>query len=229
MQYAPVPSWENTELQKLSAEGQLSGVPPQVLSAIDLAESSGQGGGVNGSGYGGFFGLGASTQYPTGRTSSAMLAGTDPNSFDQQAIIAAGEFASLLESHNMDPLAAERAYQGGGSEGTSIFQTYGIGGTPIDASVNPNSAATLTGNSNGNTDSTVWGHVGPFQVSTPYGFLSRAVLMLVGVFLLYLGAKQLTSDNGAVDTVTVGTRNAAATMKQNATKATEVGTAAAAA
>lgn len=129
MAWPPIPTWEQQLLEQLSQQGSLSGVNPQDLAAIDLAESSGSGGGVNSEGYGGWFGLGYNTTYPGGGSlSEGELTSTTQTAFEKQAEIAAAEFASLLSSHGGDPIAAEQAYQGGGTEGSSIFQQYGLGG-----------------------------------------------------------------------------------------------------
>ena len=71
-----IPTWEWTDLQNLGASGQLSGVNPIVLGAIDQAESSGQGGGVNPKGYGGWFGLGVDKTYPAGESTGTLLGET---------------------------------------------------------------------------------------------------------------------------------------------------------
>lgn len=211
MAWANIPLWQQQELQKLSAENMLSGVDPQILGAIDLAESHGIGGSVNSSGYGGYFGTSSSTDTQTGTSA-----------FDAQAVSAAGTFARMLEQFNNDPLAAENAYQLGPNagvdyyhyqgEGAQVFESLGLTTTqpsPSPFLVDPSQAATLTSQTNGTPSSTKIASLGPFDLTTPYGFISRAVLVLVGIFLLYLGAKELfNSDHGATDTVVIGTRNA---------------------
>lgn len=125
-----IPTWELTDLATLAAGGKLNGVAPIDLAAIDEAESGGEkgGAGVNSEGYGGYFGLGAGTQYPTGSISGAQLNENNSASFEAQAQVASGEFASLLKSHGGDALTAEKAYQGGSSEGDTIMAELGITG-----------------------------------------------------------------------------------------------------
>lgn len=118
-----IPAWEWTELQTLSGKGELDNISPTVLGSIDQAESSGQGGGINSSGYGGWFGLGENTTYPgqSAPTTPGLLQSTTVQSFDAQAEIAADEFGSLLTKTGGNPITAEQDYQGGGTEGSSIL------------------------------------------------------------------------------------------------------------
>lgn len=134
--YADIPAWQITELQNLAQAHKLYGVPPQVMSVIVAAESSGSGGAINPQGYGGFFGLGASQKYPGGTTTPQLLRGTDPTSFDAQAEIAASDFAGLLNQFGGDPVRAEFAYQngpnasypnGGTQEGSQLMVQYATG------------------------------------------------------------------------------------------------------
>lgn len=139
-------------LNSLAQKGQLSGVPPQVLASIVQAESSGKGGSINSAGYGGYFGLSPNTAYgPTKLSvSNATLTGTTPESFAQQAIVAASEFASLLHNSNGNIYAAESAYQTGSysaglqGEGVKVLQGNGI----------PSSIGSLSGIGNSPTDLT---------------------------------------------------------------------------
>lgn len=146
MATVPIPTWQVDTLNQLSSQGQLSGVNPNALAVMDLAESSGKGGGINSSGYGGFFGLGAGSTYPGGTVSSSLLSDPGQSSFAQQAKIAASEFASLLKGQGGNYIAAEQQYQTGSpsgiGEGASLFQSYGIGGTPssLSSSSSPSSA-----------------------------------------------------------------------------------------
>jgi len=130
MAQAPsIPSWQLQALQSLSAQGNLSGVDPAILAAIDQAESSGEvsGAGINAEGYGGYFGLGAGTQYPGGASVSSQTLNTNSQaSFTAQAEVAADEFASLLQSSGGNVYTAEQNYQGGSTEGTQIFSELGI-------------------------------------------------------------------------------------------------------
>jgi len=108
---------------------QLSGVPPEILVAIDAAESGGQGGYVNSEGYGGWFGLAAGTEYPGGILTEAELTGTTPAAFSAQAIIVGAEFARLLTIMEGAVDRAEVAYQGGSQEGLNIMRKLGV---PMD-------------------------------------------------------------------------------------------------
>lgn len=113
MPWPPIPSWQSADLQTLAAQGRLSGVSPLILGVIDQEESGGRGGGINSSGYGGFFGLGAGSKYPGGTATAQLLQGTDPSSFDQQATIAASAFAAYQQQQGGDPIKAEEVYQSG--------------------------------------------------------------------------------------------------------------------
>lgn len=141
-----VPTWETQQLDQLSAEGLLSGVSPVYLSAIDLEESAGAGGGINPQGYGGFFGLGQSSTYPAGTSSPTLLSDPSVQSFDAQAVLAASSFASDLSKTAGDPLAAEGIYQtgspsppGGPSGGQTLFQSLGLG-SPLSGPSSPANA-----------------------------------------------------------------------------------------
>lgn len=159
MAAANIPSWETTDLNTLAASNQLSGVSPQVLAAIAQAESGGQGGAINSEGYGGYFGIGASADYPAGQSSTGLLQGTGNAPFEQQAVLAASDFASMLNAEGGNVLKAEMAYQQGpgavpstgapSGEGVSVFQSLGIGGT---MAANPSVATTGTGSAAGSTD-----------------------------------------------------------------------------
>jgi len=139
-----LPAWEITSLDQLYSAGLLSGVTPDILAAIDLAESSGQGGSINSAGYGGWFGLGANSNYGPGwQDTPALLHGTNQTAFDVQAETAAHEFAKMLAAKGSGILQAESAYQTGPNapydpfgEGVRVFQGLGIGGTATG--YNPN-------------------------------------------------------------------------------------------
>lgn len=134
---AALPGWQASVLQQLASQNKLYGVDPNVLGAIIMAESSGKGGAINSAGYGGFFGLSASSDYPGGKSSSSLLQGTDQAAFSTQAQLAASEFASLLKSTGGNVWLAETAYQQGGNsaavkagtpqgEGVDTMKKYGI-------------------------------------------------------------------------------------------------------
>lgn len=167
---ANIPAWQNQMLNSLAQQGQLSGVPPQVLASIVQAESSGKGGGINSAGYGGYFGLSPNTAYgPTKLSvSNATLQSTTPQAFAQQAIVAAAAFANLLHNAKGNVYAAEAAYQTGSysagvTNGVKVFQgngvpsslsLTGVGGssTPADltgAALQSNGAAPVTSSSAG--------------------------------------------------------------------------------
>lgn len=156
-----IPAWEQTQLQDLYDFGLLGNVNPTYLGLIDQAESSGQGSGParSNTGYGGFFGLAANNNYPkigggVDSVSNAVLSGTDPASFDQQAVVAAGLFSSLLSQFGGNPIEAENAYQLGpnnpksvldstSNEGAKLFTEAGIGpGGGSGPSLNTGGAAT---------------------------------------------------------------------------------------
>jgi hypothetical protein len=131
-----IPSWEDTSLNQLYSAGLLSGVSPEILSGVVQAESSGQGGGINSAGYGGYFGLGESSTYGPGYTTSpALLQGTNQSAFDTQAEIAAYEFNKLLGQYGDNPYSAEQAYQtgspSGSGEGDAVLKALGIGGSDV--------------------------------------------------------------------------------------------------
>ena len=137
---AALPQQYAQTLQQLSAQGQLSGLDPNILAAVAMAESSGRGGAVNSAGYGGFFGLAPDRNYPGGSVSHGQMVGTDAQSFAAQATVAASEFASLLQQAKGNVLLAETMYQEGpggpnaskgvaAGEGVGVFKRYGVGGT----------------------------------------------------------------------------------------------------
>ena len=90
-----IPAWEAQQLDSLAAAGLLHGVPPLALAAVAKNESGFEvaGAGVNSSGYGGYFGLGAGSAYPGGTPSRALLLTNSPASFDTQAEIASSLIA----------------------------------------------------------------------------------------------------------------------------------------
>ena len=194
----PIPRWQITQLENLSGSGQLSGVDPTILALIDQAESSGEkaGAGVNSSGYGGYFGLGAGIQYPTGSVSRSTLMTNSQASFDQQAPVAAGEFASLLGQHGGNPYAAESAYQGGSTEGTDIFAAAGVPGNEsgyVSGSGGSNTA-TLTANTSSSSLSGGWSPLswlsGAFQpiIADVETFFVSMLFVVVGLILIIVAA-----------------------------------------
>jgi len=139
IKWPPIPAWEISSLQQLAAQNRLSGVPPQILAVIALAESGGEanGAGVNSSGYGGYFGLGTGT-YPGGAVTKTQLETNSPDSFAAQAVVAASAFAGMLQTAGGNPVQAEQVYQTGKSTGTPssgarLMSQY-VGGTTVDPS-----------------------------------------------------------------------------------------------
>lgn len=216
-QFAPgekppnIPAWQWVELQSLAAENALSGIDPTILGAIDQAESSGQGGYTNSEGYGGFFGLGVNTQYPGGfQVNSQVMGSTSPTAFDYQAETAASEFASLLASHGGNAYAAESAYQGGSSEGTSIFSSLNIPAPQTGWQTSQSEAIlagspTISGYTNPDGSTTLTSSSGP---TMPPNITIRAVLMIVGLILLFIAVKELfESGHSATQTVLLPGQN----------------------
>ncbi len=148
-----IPGWQWAQLQLLSAQGELSGVPAEDMGAVAQAEEpADQKVGVNSEGYGGFFGTSAS-ETPGGR---ATLYSGSTAAFDAEARTASGIFASMLAQFRGNQVEAEQGYQlGGGAastyasspgEGARIFEDLGIGGTAAKGS---ESAGSLFGSSPG--------------------------------------------------------------------------------
>lgn len=183
-----IPTWEQADLGQLGAAGELSGVSPQILAAIDQAESSGQGGGINTSGYGGFFGLGAGQSYPAGTPSSALLSDPSQQSFDSQAVLASSEFASLLQRTGGDVYAAESAYQGGSSEGTSVFASLGV---PTTNTPNASTAGVSWNPATGFLP-TILGGVGSSVTGSITSFISKALIVVAGLAVAVFGITRLT-------------------------------------
>lgn len=136
-----IPQWEADQLASLAAAGQLSGLDPNILAAIDSAESSGQGGSINSSGFGGYFGLQAGGSYPAGTATTTMLQGTNATAFDQQAVLSASDFNNMLIKAQGNLAQAEYWYQngpnagkigsGGTMEGVKVFNQLGVTGTAV--------------------------------------------------------------------------------------------------
>lgn len=215
-----VPAWENTILNSLSKTGDLSGVPAAILSAIDQAESSGQGGAINSAGYGGFFGLSPNTKYPGGSVSTAELQDSGQPSFADQARVAASEFASLLNSYGGNIYEAEQAYQQGGGnaasyasspgEGVQVFQSLGIPQT-YSGKVTPSSNAHQGYSTPSQSFS--WSKLTPSSIMSDFigPFESWGVRIVLGVFgaaliivALVVASRQSEVGKQAEDTAAVG-------------------------
>ena len=189
-----IPSWEWQDLQDLSQQGDLSGINPIVIGSIDQAESSGNGGGINPEGYGGFFGLSESGTYPGGQVTPQLLQGTDADSFEQQAEIAASAYASYLNQAGGNPIAAQEIYQTGAAdgptEGSNILATnLGTASPSGGATASTTSATTTSLNAN------------PFDLfgipSTAAGsvetWATEALLVAAGLGIIVLGVYKLAS------------------------------------
>lgn len=208
--WAPIPAQQQKWLKQLSNSGKLSGISPEYLAAIDWAESNGMGGGVNSSNYGGWFGLKANTQYPSGSITPAQLTGTDKASFDAQAMTSAGLLASLIKANNGNVYAAEQQYQGGGSlQGVKVMQQYGLGPV-VDPStltapptVGPDGTSTAPGSLMGACNK------GKCIIGTPFGVggclmdecqakaLVSGLLVLGGAFVMLVGVAVLATSTKA--------------------------------
>jgi hypothetical protein len=198
-----IPGWEWTEIQQLGQEGQLSGLNPLIIGGIDQAESSGDPGSPNSSGYGGYFGLGAGKVYPGGSIPGADMGTNTPQELAAEAVVAASAFNQYLGQAGGDPIAAEEIYQSGSAsgptEGSQILQGLlggqPAGGGPVSAT---NTSATTAGlNANpldlfgipgtvaGGAASATWGAVGPFLV--------KAILVVTGLSIIALAAYKAAS------------------------------------
>ena len=104
--------WQS--LLHLSATGQLSGVPPAVIAAVQQAEAPALGStwSINSSGYGGGFGVGVGT-VPGTVPVETDLKDQSGAGYDAQAIAAAHVFSDGLIANNGDVQAAEFFYQNG--------------------------------------------------------------------------------------------------------------------
>lgn len=133
---AGIPSWEETALTQLSAQGALGTVPPQVLGGIAKVESAygATGVSVNPQGFGGYFGEQATQSYPGGTATRTLLQTPSPQSFATQATIA----ASALGSFGHTPVGDLNEYQTGTPSAPSLE------GTVFVHTVAPK-GATLTG------------------------------------------------------------------------------------
>lgn len=205
----PIPSWEIQSLDTLSAQGQLSGIDPNVLAVMSQEESGGEvaGAGINSSGYGGYFGLGAGKQYPGGAISSAEMEQNSPSSFVDQAKVAASAFASYWTG---SVLTTEDVYQsghpeGGGSPGAQLMSSELSAGelagatSPVAATGTAQGAAATTAGLNWDpldlfgipstaaqgAASATWGAIGPFLV--------KAILVVAGLAVIVLAAYKAAS------------------------------------
>ena len=103
------PTWVRTTLVTEASANQLYGIPPQVLAALSLSQheygttgqTTGLGTGgpnwINSTGYGGYFGLGATKPYPAGTATRIELETASLQSFREQAHISASDIAEYLK------------------------------------------------------------------------------------------------------------------------------------
>lgn len=119
-----MPQWQQDALTQLSQSGQLSNLSPYILGGIEQAETSGwSGGGVNQSGYGGYFGLGPTTYFGNKVTTQELMTGGATSSkktlasYQAQAKAAAADFAHWFNATG-SVTKAETIYQQGGWSGT---------------------------------------------------------------------------------------------------------------
>lgn len=202
-----IPSWEWTQLQQLASSGDLYGLNPIILGAMDQAESSGDPGSPNSSGYGGYFGLGAGKTYPGGSIPGADMGTNTPAEFDAEAQVAASAFNSYLQEAGGNPITAEEIYQSGSAsgptEGSEILQNLLGGGSAGGGQSSPgigtapasNSSSGLNANPldlfgipqtiGGDAASAVWSDVGPFLV--------KAILVIAGLGIVMLAAYKAAS------------------------------------
>lgn len=191
-----IPTWQQQALAQLSAEGLLSGVSPVYLAVIDQAESSGQGGGLNSAGYGGFFGLGAGSTYPAGPSSATLLTDPSAQSFDEQAILAASSFASDLSQAGGNPIAAEGIYQtgsatpsGGPSEGQTLMSDI-LGGPAAGGA--PSTSLTSGMSFLGPIGGSIVGGATSSIVASLGRILLYVAFVAGGIVLVILGLQRLT-------------------------------------
>lgn len=141
-----IPTWQQSQLQALANQNDLFGVNPLIIGAIDQAESSGNPGSPNSAGYGGYFGLSPTSKYPAGTVGAGEGTNT-PAEFNKEAIIAASEFASLLNTYGGDVIHAEYAYQQGGNAPYpgDAAAVKGLGPSLVSQAAGGNAAALATG------------------------------------------------------------------------------------
>lgn len=241
-----LPNWQLKDLQNLAQQGQLSGVQPQVLAGVETAEyNPAYPPSVNSSDFGGYFGLGGpSSSAPSGMSDAALQT---PATYSQQAVIAAQDYSSDLQSTGgTSNYAAEQQYQGGGTQGVGVFQKLGIPDNPggsypsmtgIPSSTTPSQQAVLTSTGSGSSSLSVnlnnplptWG---PSWL--PWNWASDAgnaiidtlipwALIIVGVILVGWG---LLKTFGSTDKITLQQApqqapSAKQTAEKDTTKAAE--------
>lgn len=183
-----IPAWELQQINLLSAQNELDSVDPSIIASIDQAESSGQGGAINSSGFGGYFGLGAGSNYPGGTASAGLLQSTTPTAFDTQAQLAASEFAKLLNENTGNVYASENEYQGNPpnaqGEGVQVFAQNNVplyDNVPLPTGASTTSVIAEPATSQSNTAlSSLTNAVSHAQSVSPKDGLGKVLLALDG-------------------------------------------------
>jgi hypothetical protein len=176
-----IPSWQLQDISTLSSNNDLWGVDPSIIASIDQAESNGRGGGINSAGYGGFFGLGANNEYPAGTLTTSELTSTSSTSFEDQAVIAASDFARLLTDNTDNVYSAEQEYQGGSTEGDSVFASNNVPSYDAPTTVNTMEAITNSGSATtSNNTAQLTSAVTSAQSSQPTDTLGKVLVALDG-------------------------------------------------
>lgn len=200
----PIPSWEIQSLDQLAAQGQLSGIDPNVLAVMSQEESGGEvaGAGINSSGYGGYFGLGAGKQYPGGTISSAEMEQNSPQSFIDQAKVAASAFASYWTGN---VLTTEDVYQsghpeGGSSPGAQLMSKelsageLAGGSNPVPATGTTGGGGSASATTGGTANATTTGLLGDLLNWTGLKpILIEAILVSAGLGIIVLAAYKAAS------------------------------------
>lgn len=110
------PTWQAQVLSTLAKQNKLTGVTPIQLGAILQGEGPKSGGlGINKTGYGGWFGLGANTPYGPSKkvVPSNVMVTPSQAAFAQQAEVAAAAFATYLKAAGGNPVYAAQMFQTG--------------------------------------------------------------------------------------------------------------------
>lgn len=125
------PQWVVDTLKTQSAADQLDDIPPEILAALSVSQheygttgsATGIGTGgptwVNATGYGGYFGLGATVPYPGGTATRELLETASIESFREQATIASSDIEELLKEYTETYRKVFNVLQTGKPTGTS--------------------------------------------------------------------------------------------------------------
>jgi hypothetical protein len=199
----PIPDWEQDDLSELAQENELSGINPEVLAVMDQAESSGDPGAPNSSGYGGFFGLGAGKQYPAGSIPGSQMGTDTSGEFVEEAEVAASAFASYWTGN---VLTTENVYQTGSPNAGGAAGTLGEGATymneELPTSITGSTTAPTPSTSSSSTPATatttglgsdIVGSLLGVDWGTLEGFLVKAMLVLAGIGLFIVAGYKATT------------------------------------